>query len=322
MERKYFNVPVLFIIFRRKDTALQVINAIGKVKPKKLYISQDGPRSGEEEQVLETRKAVISRINWDCELTTWFHKKNLGLKKHIPLAFDNFFKSEEYGIYLEDDTLPNNDFFYFQKEMLERYMNDDNIFYIKATNFYSDLIKCKYSYFPTQLGSVWGMGIWKRSWKLYNREITGLKEFTYKNYNDYIFDRKYISYLRVFLKAIKKGKLNTWDFQLNYALIKNKKYCIAPSVNLVRNIGINRNSTNVFLQNYEKDCEEIFPLRHPKSLKYSKKRDIIYFNNLVKYFNIRIILINIYLSLSPESKAIISNIFSFFNKVINKLSFE
>jgi len=58
-----FNVPVLFIIFRRKDAALKVIEAIAKVRPKKLYISQDGPRNSEEiRQVSETREAVLSKI--------------------------------------------------------------------------------------------------------------------------------------------------------------------------------------------------------------------------------------------------------------------
>ena len=38
MKNDYFDVPILFVIFRRKKTALQVIDAISKVKPKKLYI--------------------------------------------------------------------------------------------------------------------------------------------------------------------------------------------------------------------------------------------------------------------------------------------
>jgi len=157
---KRFDVPILFIIFRRKDTALQVIDAIAKVKPEKLYISQDEPRNEKEKkEVLETRKAVLSRINWDCKLTFWKHSKNLGLRKHIPQAFDRFFEKEEYGIYLEDDTLPNEDFFYFQRELLKKYKDNDNIFFIKSTNFYPNIMKSQYSYYLTQLGSVWDMGI-------------------------------------------------------------------------------------------------------------------------------------------------------------------
>jgi len=271
-----------------------VIEAIAKVKPKKLYISQDGPRNPEEEkEVLNTREAVLSKINWDCQLTVWIHKKNLGLKKHIPGAFDKFFKKEKYGIYLEDDTLPNEDFFYFQKKMLERYKYNNNIFYIKSTNFYPHVTRSKYSYFSTQLGSVWGLGIWKRSWNLYDRDITNLKDFNSKNYGSYIFSKKYIHYLKTFLYAIKNGKLDTWDYQLNYTAIKNRMYFIAPSVNLIRNVGINNNSTNLFLQDYESMPENLFPLKHPEILEYDKSRDVLYFDNLMKYYFVRMFLIGL-----------------------------
>jgi len=109
-----FEVPILSIIFRRKDTALQVMDAIAKVKPKRLYISQDGPRNEEDKkEIMETRRAVLSKIDWNCNLTVWTHKKNLGLARHIPGAFDKFFRREKMGIYLEDDTLPSDEFFYF-----------------------------------------------------------------------------------------------------------------------------------------------------------------------------------------------------------------
>jgi len=182
-----FDVPILFIIFRRKDTTLQVIDAIAKVKPEKLYISQDGPRSKEEKKgVLETRKAVLSRINWDCKLTFWEHKKNLGLKKHIPEAFDRFFEKEEHGIYLEDDTLPCEDFFYFQRELLEKYKDDRRMFSINRTNFYPELVRSKESYYLSKIGDIWGFGLWRRSWKIYDSNLSDFPNIrnsdTYKNY--------------------------------------------------------------------------------------------------------------------------------------------
>ena len=150
--RNQFDVPILLILFARKATALRVIDAIAKVKPKRLYISQDGPRNKKEEAIiLDVRKAVLSKINWDCDLTVWTHDNNLGLRKHVPEAFDKFFVKEEYGIYLEDDTLPSSDFFYFQEKMLMKYENDSRVFYIEGTNLYPNLMRSKDSYFLTQL---------------------------------------------------------------------------------------------------------------------------------------------------------------------------
>ena len=39
-----FDVPILFLIFRRPHTTAKVFEKIKKVKPKKLYIAADGPR--------------------------------------------------------------------------------------------------------------------------------------------------------------------------------------------------------------------------------------------------------------------------------------
>ena len=40
-----YQVPILFIIFRRKDVALKSFERIKAIKPAKLYIACDGPRN-------------------------------------------------------------------------------------------------------------------------------------------------------------------------------------------------------------------------------------------------------------------------------------
>lgn len=320
MENKRpFDLPILFVIFRRKGTALQVIEAISKVKPTNLYISQDGPRNSvEEKQIIETRKAVLSKIDWKCNLTVWTHDKNLGLRRHIPEAFDKFFKKEELGIYLEDDTIPNKDFFYFQKDMLERYKNDNRIFYVQGTNLYPDLMRNKGSYVFTQIGNVWGLGIWKRSWKLYDRKIL-IDDFNYLNCKDYIFDRKYLIYFKVYLNAVKNGHLDSWANQLDYAALKNKLYFVQPSVNLVKNVGINKGGTNPFLQNYDNNSSGIYPISRYKEFEYGeedKNRDKVYFDKLLRFFYFRIVLINIYLYLPSSVKQKLIKVISFISRFV------
>ena len=43
-----FETPILLIIFKRKDTALKVLEVIKKIKPKYLYIAADGWRDENE----------------------------------------------------------------------------------------------------------------------------------------------------------------------------------------------------------------------------------------------------------------------------------
>jgi hypothetical protein len=304
MKNKSFNVPILFIIFRRKDAALQVIDAISKVKPKKLYISQDGPRNKKEEaEVVETRETVLSKINWKCDLTVWTHDKNLGLKKHIPEALNKFFKKEKMGIYLEDDTLPSKEFFYFEEELLEKYKDDKNIFSISGTNFYPRLVNSKDSYYLSKIGDIWGFGLWRRSWKLYNSEMNDLDKVSKtQEYKNYFFSPQYRFYLETFWKAIKSGKLKSWAMQLVYAAVKNNMYFITPSVNLVNNIGVNKKASNASLQSYYQDYGNPFPIKHLNKLKYHREYDVDYFKKMLSGGWLRLILIKIYLFLSIDIK--------------------
>ena len=117
---KVQSVPILFCIFNRIDTTQQVFNRIRDIKPSRLYVSADAPRSckqGEVERCLETRE-IIKQIDWNCEVKTLFQEINQGCKKAISQALTWFFEHEEYGIILEDDCLPDISFFSFCEELL------------------------------------------------------------------------------------------------------------------------------------------------------------------------------------------------------------
>ncbi len=95
------NTPILFLIFNRSDRTQKVFNEIKKAKPKKLFVSADGPRTnkiGEAEKCLAVRDIILKQIDWDCELFTLFRDKNLGCKVAVSSGIDWFFKNEENGI--------------------------------------------------------------------------------------------------------------------------------------------------------------------------------------------------------------------------------
>ena len=108
-----FPVPVALIIFNRPDLTKIVFDAIAKIKPNKLLVIADGPRSIEEHQKTEAARAVLSQITWDCELITNFSQINLGCRKRVSSGLDWVFSLVDKAIILEDDCLPNASFFYF-----------------------------------------------------------------------------------------------------------------------------------------------------------------------------------------------------------------
>ena len=63
-----YKVPILFIIFKRKDVALKTLESIKSVKPAKLYIAGDGPRetiNGEKEKIQNKLKQMVGQREFE-----------------------------------------------------------------------------------------------------------------------------------------------------------------------------------------------------------------------------------------------------------------
>ena len=131
-----FHVPVLLIAFNRPESTARVLRSLAEIQPQKLYVACDGPRSGrpEEARRCEAVRALVSQMDWPCDLQTLFQPSNLGCRAGVTAALDWFFEQEEEGIVLEDDIVADPTFFPFCQELLERYRHDERVGVIAANN--------------------------------------------------------------------------------------------------------------------------------------------------------------------------------------------
>ena len=119
-------VPVAFMIFNRPDVTEQVFREIAKARPPKLFVIADGPRPeqpGEAQKCAATR-AVVERVDWDCEVVKNYSDVNLGCGLRVATGVSWVFQQADRAIFLEDDCLPHPTFFRFCEELLERYHDD------------------------------------------------------------------------------------------------------------------------------------------------------------------------------------------------------
>lgn len=241
--------PVLFIIFNRPETTQKVLESIRSAKPKRLYIAADGPRADkpDEAAICEETRKITENIDWDCEVFTLFRDTNLGCKDAVSSAIDWFFSKEEQGIILEDDCLPNADFFYFCDAMLEKYRDDTRIRHIGGSNLQHGKVWGQASYYFSNLTHVWGWASWRRVWDDYDKELKNCNEAGAKSKLAELFSEPLIveTWARIF-SEVKQGKYGTWDYQ--YALINmfHKGLSVIPNVNLISNIGFNEGATHTF----------------------------------------------------------------------------
>lgn len=226
------------MVFNRPETTKRVWSEIRKARPQKLYISADGPRDSRPEDLEKCRQVreIVSNVDWDCDLKTLFHERNLGCSIAGKTAFDWVFSMEEEMIQIEDDVLPTQSFFWFMQEMLEKYKNNDRIGIICSENF--GIKHGKTTYFYTQFGSSGGWAMYKRIYDLWEYKLDSLEETIDREdfKNTFVSDFQYQYWKREFYNWKYKGG-NTYDLQTLYLIHKYNLLNIVPNVNLNTNIG-------------------------------------------------------------------------------------
>jgi hypothetical protein len=168
-----FKTPILFLVFNRPETTKFVFESIRSVKPAKLYICADGPRPNVENDKIHCSavRKIVSNIDWECEVKTLFRIENKGCGKGVSEAITWFFSNEEEGIILEDDCLPNDSFFYYCSDLLDKYRFDTRIMHIGANNFLDDTISVENDIYFSSISHIWGWATWKRAWDSYDFKL-------------------------------------------------------------------------------------------------------------------------------------------------------
>ncbi len=261
------------MVFNRPDLTRKVFNEVRKYKPKKLFISCDGPRvkKKNEAKLCAEVQEIFNNINWSCKVYKNFSKKNLGCKKKVFLSFKWFFSHVEKGIILEDDCLPNKSFFPYCETMLKKYEKDRNILLVSGNNFQKNNWRGEGDYYFSKYPHIWGWAAWKRSFKYYDINIKNWPKWKKSKKYKEVLNHMYLKEKKYWNKIFQdtyKNKIDTWDYQLMLGGWMNDQFAITPNVNLVSHIGMGPRATHSFYPNVKKGLitKEINKkIKHPKN---------------------------------------------------------
>jgi len=263
--------PVALIIFNRPETTARVFAEIARARPAKLLVIADGPRPDhpEDAEKCAATRAIVERVDWDCEVLTNFSDINLGCNMRPISGLNWVFENVEEAIILEDDCLPHPTFFRFCEELLERYRNDERVASIGGSNLLLDWTSSVNSYHFSCLGGNWGWASWRRAWAHYDPAIKAWPEVLRIRLIENLFPNpRHAAHWKAVLQMVYNGEIRTaWDYQWLLACWLQNGLGVVPKVNLVSNIGFGPDAT------HHKDLElayanlpateMAFPLNHP-----------------------------------------------------------
>ncbi len=283
------DTPVLFLIFNRPEPTAKVFEAIRKARPKELFVSADGPRQEKPADIdnCKAARGIVKNIDWDCRVHYNFSDKNLGCKVSVSSAINWFFDNVEAGIILEDDCLPNQSFFWFCRELLEKYKDDERIMQISGNNYLFGEKIGSATYYFSKINDISGWASWKRAWRHYDINMKDFPVFKEQGqiYN-YISNKKIAGWLLDYFREVfELAGLNhgIWSSQWSYAMCKNNGLIIAPNVNLASHIGIDKEATNwkgLFISNMQR--QEIDEIIGPEFILADDKADALRFKIIYK----------------------------------------
>ncbi len=307
-----FKKPVLLLTYKRPKTTKIILNKILSIKPKNLYIFQDGPKKNfSEYDGVEYKKTFdlinsIKSKNKNIKINFYSFKKNIGQRYIADKILNIVFKKEKEIIFLEDDTYPENAFFKYCSSMLNTFENDDDIYHISGCNLYYGLHKKKIQknkLFLSKYPQLWGWATWKKKWKrYYSPEITDWKKNRKYFLNECVESKGEYRFFNHYITRNAKGIHIGWDVPWIYKLILNNKKTLLPNVNLIKNLGYDHNPEgkgakkfrNLKITDFKKFKSDIKKLKHNldydiflrESFYHRKKLEIILKNKLIKIIKI------------------------------------
>ena len=261
--------PVLLITYKRNENLKIIINEILKSGVKKLYIYNNSynKKNGklEKQKVLAVRK-YLKNFHYDGKKFFFFQKKHYRVDYSIKSAIDWFFKKNECGIILEDDIVPNQSFFIFCTNLLNKFKNNNKILHISGFN-HLEKINSRFSYHFSQITHVWGWATWRRAWYKYDFDMNN-----YKSNQIFFKDNLQNRFRNYLYENTKKKKIITWDYQWDFSVRFNKGYSIRPNLNLIKNVGFNKTGTNTKYAHKKIKNINFFDMKkiiHPKKIKFN-----------------------------------------------------
>ena len=227
---------------------------LSKLNNLELFFAGDGSRSDIDQHKIQACWEIIEKyfpkIPSNRKL---IHSKNLGCKLAMKNNLDWFFDNRDYGVVLEDDCIPSDNFIIEIRKLLLDLKQSRNIFLISGflPNLERNAINTDKTLTLSNFPMIWGWGSWKNKWKTYKLEIPDYNEivddFAQKYFGTNLKNKNRIYFKTIFktlFKSVQEGRLNTWDYSLLASVWRNRQMGLFFPTNQVTNIGFGHSATH------------------------------------------------------------------------------
>lgn len=275
--------PVLILGFNRPNALARIIEAVSAVGPREVFVAIDGPRADrpDDDALCAQARSVAENIDWATPLHLRMPESNQGCGPAVSAAISWAFEHVSELIILEDDCLPDPSFLHLCDTLLPEYRDDTRVMQIGGSNWgaapgrFGD-----YSYAFTSFSPIWGWATWRRAWALYDFELETWPRMKRSGLAQGMsVSPRFRRMLARDWEQVRAGN-GTWDHQWQYTILRHHGLNICPARNLVQNIGMVGDGTQ--LQQSDRILSQVplqtleFPLTEPPEVARSASVESVF----------------------------------------------
>jgi hypothetical protein len=242
------DVPVVCIVYNRARLVRTVIDRLRQIRPRRILIVADGPKSGNAADVEACRqvRADIDRIDWDCTVDRNYAGQNMGCRARILSGLDWAFSLVDRAIILEDDIDADPRFFRWAGRMLAAYEDRDDVAMLSGHNplvWWPGVLPSGAG-IPSVRGGIYGWATWRSRWRTVqaatlqpagNRAADAVAARG--------FEPVVGALLTHYLEHAGQVKNLSWDVEWSLRMAMSGCIAIVSPVNLVHNLGLGPDAT-------------------------------------------------------------------------------
>lgn len=243
--------PILIIGYNRLDFLKQILTEIQHWDPARIYISIDGPINKAGDDINQQIRSFLETFSHNKKITVWFNEKNLGNSKNLVHSISRVFEIEETCIVIEDDI----QIYYNAYEGIDCVLRNTDVKNLGIVGGFSALPappKILQYFFQNKFRpcirvNIWGWGVRKSTWKLYERDLSSCNIQSVlnksKSWQNLSYKQQQIWSGR-FAKVSANPDL-TWDTQVQFMIFRHDLINFLPRFRALDNVGfIDLRSTN------------------------------------------------------------------------------
>lgn len=226
----------LIIAYRRHENVSKLINILSSQGVKRIYVAIDRNSPLDSSSLIDVNKtievvnAAIKKM--PGQMYAAIHIENVGCSAAVLSACEWFFENEEFGLILEDDCIPAEEFLTYANYSREVIEINSDAWLFCGTQF-APCEKSPDSWSLSKYALIWGWGTSKSNW---NQIASSLRKEGIKISSKDISSAEK-QYWSAGAKRSNSGVIDAWDNILIQRMLALGKKAILPKYALVSNIG-------------------------------------------------------------------------------------